>query len=263
MDNLQKVTHNNIKVLTTKQLAGCYGTTSQVISYNFNYNKDKYVENKHYFILKGKSKNEFCNRREFHDGSKQASELYLWTERGALLHAKSLNTDKAWDTYDLLIETYFKVKEQYIKEKELSGIEYAKRQLELSKRLVQLEEDKIKLLEANKENEQKLIEQKPKVEFFNAVTDSKTAISMGDTAKILNYNNLGRNKLFEILREKKILMNDNVPYQEYIDREYFRVIEQKYHTANGETRISIKTLVFQKGLDYIKKVLDEYKEVKL
>lgn len=36
--------------------------------------------------------------------------LYLWTEKGALLHAKSLNTDKAWEVYDHLVETYFNVK---------------------------------------------------------------------------------------------------------------------------------------------------------
>lgn len=37
--------------------------------------------------------------------------LYLWTERGALLHAKSLNTDKAWEVHDFLIDTYFRVQE--------------------------------------------------------------------------------------------------------------------------------------------------------
>ncbi|MDR1209234.1 MAG: ORF6N domain-containing protein [Clostridiales bacterium] len=35
------------------------------------------------------------NRHEIHDGSKNARYVYLWTERGALLHAKSLNSDKA------------------------------------------------------------------------------------------------------------------------------------------------------------------------
>ena len=37
--------------------------------------------------------------------------LYLWTERGALLHAKSINTDKAWDVYEQLLDTYFRVQE--------------------------------------------------------------------------------------------------------------------------------------------------------
>jgi len=66
---------------------------------------------------------------------------------------------------------------------------------------------------------------------------------------------IGRNRLFEILRDKRILMNDNKPYQTYIDRGYFRVIEQKYTKPDGSTNINIKTLVYQRGLDYIRKIL--------
>lgn len=43
---------------------------------------------------------------------KYAKSLYLWTEKGALLHAKSLNTDKAWEVYDYLVDYYFRVKEK-------------------------------------------------------------------------------------------------------------------------------------------------------
>lgn len=93
----------------------------------------------------------------------------------------------------------------------------------------------------------------PKAEFFDAVTDSKTAIPLGDVAKILDMG-VGRNKLFEFLRQKSILTCDNRPYQKYIDAGYFRVIEQKYE-VNGEVRINIKTLVFQKGIDWIRKQL--------
>ena len=99
-------------------------------------------------------------------------------------------------------------------------------------------------------------EMKPKAEFFDAVAGSRTAISLGDVAKILAYPKIGRNKLFEILRDRDILQNNNIPYQKYIDAGYFRVIEQKYN-AGDEVRISLKTLVYQKGIDYIKKTLDE------
>jgi anti-repressor protein len=105
-----------------------------------------------------------------------------------------------------------------------------------------------------KQNEQ--IEQmKPKAEFFDAVASSKTAIPMDRVAKALGIKGLGRNKLFAALREKKILDNGNIPYQEFVDRGYFRVIEQKYTLPNGETRINIKTLVYQKGVDYIRKII--------
>ena len=99
-------------------------------------------------------------------------------------------------------------------------------------------------------------EMKPKAEFFDAVAGSRQAISLGEVAKILNYPKVGRNKLFEILRDQNVLQRDNLPYQKYIDNGYFRVIEQKYNTGD-EVRISFKTLVYQKGVDYIRKTLDE------
>ena len=102
--------------------------------------------------------------------------------------------------------------------------------------------------------EEKIKIDAPKVEFFEAVADSKDAIDMGTAAKVLNCG-IGRNDLFQLLRDKKILMEGNIPYQTYVDREYFRTIEQKYTMPDGSTRISIKTLVYQKGLEFIRKIV--------
>ncbi len=95
---------------------------------------------------------------------------------------------------------------------------------------------------------------KPKAEFFDAVTDSKTAFSMNEVAKVLDYKGIGRNKLFEFLREQKILDRYNVPYQRYVDCGWFRVIEQKY-MKDGEPVVTTKTLVYQKGADAIRRKL--------
>lgn len=111
-------------------------------------------------------------------------------------------------------------------------------------------EERIKQLEA------KSAEDAPKVEFFEQVAESKHAIEMKAVATTLNYANVGRNKLFEILRNNKILQQNNQPYQKYVDSGYFRTIEQKY-TKNGDVCINIKTLVYQKGLDYIRKLLNK------
>ena len=97
-------------------------------------------------------------------------------------------------------------------------------------------------------------EMKPKAEFFDAVTDSKDAIPMADVAKVLDMG-IGRNKLFIFLRNNGVLQADNRPYQRYIDNGWFRTIEQKYDKGYGETGINIKTLVFQKGVDGIRKLL--------
>lgn len=107
------------------------------------------------------------------------------------------------------------------------------------------------------EAQQKLLtEQKPKVEFFDAVAESKSAVSMNEVAKCLAVPGMGRNNLFKFLRGNKVLMDNNLPYQEYIDRGYFRVIEQKWTGKDGMPQISYKTLVYQKGLDFIRKAIE-------
>lgn len=104
--------------------------------------------------------------------------------------------------------------------------------------------------------EQQLIEQKPKVEFAEAVTGSSDVIDIGIAAKTLNLG-IGRNKLFDLLRQKGVLQQTNIPYQKYVDSGYFRTIEQKYTTPDGTTHINIKTVVYQRGLDFIRKIIKE------
>lgn len=107
MNELQITEYDNVRVLTTQQIAEAYGTDSRVISNNYNRNKERYVEGKHFICLEDGEKREFVNHHQIDDGSKKASKLYLWTEKGAFLHAKSLNTDTAWDVYDRLVDNYF------------------------------------------------------------------------------------------------------------------------------------------------------------
>jgi anti-repressor protein len=93
----------------------------------------------------------------------------------------------------------------------------------------------------------------PKAEFCDAVMDCKDAIPIGTAAKVLNCG-MGQNKLFAFLRERNILMANNEPYQKYIDEGWFRCIEAKYH-VRGETRIYIKTVIFQKGMQKISEMI--------
>lgn len=104
MNNLTVTEYKNIRVLTTQQIAEAYGTDTKVVSYNFNHNKDRYVDGKHYICLTGDELRAF---RENHDLPSNLNKIYLWTEKGAFLHAKSLNTDKAWEVYDRLVDEYF------------------------------------------------------------------------------------------------------------------------------------------------------------
>lgn len=112
MQELQVIELRGIRVLTTKQLAEAYGADVKTIQYNFRYNKQRYELGKHYIEVVGDELKEMKSRSELHSYLKQAKHLYLWTEKGALLHAKSLNTDKAWEVYDYLVDFYFRAKEE-------------------------------------------------------------------------------------------------------------------------------------------------------
>ena len=98
------------------------------------------------------------------------------------------------------------------------------------------------------EKEKLLTQQKPLVEFATQVTNSEDCIDVGDFAKAIQNENIkmGRNKLFAWLRDNKYLMEDNVPYQKYINNGYFRVIETVKETDFGD-RVYVKTLITGKG----------------
>ncbi|HBG8727182.1 TPA: ORF6N domain-containing protein, partial [Clostridioides difficile] len=96
MNNLQVIERNNERVLTTQQLADVYETEIRNISNNFNNNKERFIEGKHYFCLHGDDLRAF-KRNSYDIGiAPNVNKLYLWTERGANRHCKILDTDKAW-----------------------------------------------------------------------------------------------------------------------------------------------------------------------
>lgn len=93
----------------------------------------------------------------------------------------------------------------------------------------------------------------PKAEMHDRFLSAENAQSMGVVAKALG---IGPNKLFRFLRDQRILLNNNVPYQEFMKRGYFRVVEKTIQMGDREKNIP-QTLVTSKGVDYIAKLLKE------
>lgn len=113
MNEIHKVEYNGMLVLTTKQIAEAYEVEPKKITDNFNNNKYRYVEGKHYICLEGERLKEFKDETENFGFDKKLNKLYLWTKKGAFLHAKSLNTDMAWEVYDRLVDDYFDRRENF------------------------------------------------------------------------------------------------------------------------------------------------------
>jgi putative antirepressor len=133
------------------------------------------------------------------------------------------------------------------------------RSLQYANNIIEQNKIEINKLELeNKEQKEIIIEQKPKVDYYNKVTSSKKAISMSEVAKLLKFKNkdnqrpVGRNILFGILRGNSLLNKYNQPYQKYVNAGYFEV-KQSYNNYTGEPVYT--TLVTSKGIEYIIKLL--------
>ncbi|MCW7764328.1 ORF6N domain-containing protein [Photorhabdus luminescens] len=111
--NVPLITYQDKRVITTELLAKGYGTNTKHIQQNFTRNEDRFTEGKHYFHLEGEELKAFKNLPSLRGVvDKRAPRLVLWTERGASRHAKMLETDQAWDYYEILEETYFRVRSE-------------------------------------------------------------------------------------------------------------------------------------------------------
>ena len=105
---------------------------------------------------------------------------------------------------------------------------------------------------------------KPKAQFADAVSTSKTSISITTLAKLLKQNgaNIGRNRLFAWLRNNNYLIksgNDrNTPTQRSMELGLFEVREKTYFNDYGDNAISKSSRVTGKGQQYfINKFLKE------
>lgn len=106
----------------------------------------------------------------------------------------------------------------------------------------------------------KIKEQKPLVTFAENVASSADAISMKQMANLAQdeHIDIGRNRLIRFLKENKILMKDNTPYQQYLDRKYFDVIKVPKHTVCGEMYFPTTVVTGKGQIWLLNKLKEEY-----
>ena len=97
------------------------------------------------------------------------------------------------------------------------------------------------------EQNKKIQEDKPKVEYYNIVKETKQGIHIGNFAKTINWK---PNKLFEWLRQNDYFYyrnGENIPYQKYIDAGYFEV---RQNADKNSKKIYSTPLITGKGQIY-------------
>ena len=117
---------------------------------------------------------------------------------------------------------------------------------------------RLQMIAINQLNE-RIRHDKPLVEFANQVSNTDNLIDMNEMAKLARAEriSIGRNRLYAVLRGMGILMTDNLPYQKYIDRGYFKVKESVFKTS-ARTKTYRQTYVTGKGQLFVIGLLKKY-----
>ena len=114
------------------------------------------------------------------------------------------------------------------------------------------------VIDLKKQNEKIQKELEEKNRFINHIAVSKNSLKVEEVAQIASKQGIkiGRNKLWNKLREWGLIKKNSKydPKQEYIDREYFEVVEGTKENSKGVFTYKI-TRVLGKGQVYIIKRL--------
>lgn len=255
-------------VITTKQISELIGYDNSIVARTINRNIQHFQEGIDIIDLKSAMpewQSEIGYTKNAFNASKN---IYGLSEAGFLLYLKFAEGDKAVELYKEFIEDYFKTKaENQVMEKTLQEeLDFLKDQKKFLLGSMFMETDESKKIDFFNQNEkinsrineiqitlskEQLVEQlKPQLSIAERFTHAKVNYDLGTFSKVLKIKDLGRNNLFKWLREQKILMASNQPYQRYID--YFEVLplENKY-----TDRIDYKTMIKPLGIEYIVKRL--------
>lgn len=139
--SLQVIEREGKRVLMTSQIAEAFGADAKTVNRNFQRNQDRFEQGIHFFALTGEALKQFKGERQNDVTLKFASNLYLWTEEGAFLLAKSLNTDKSWEAYNLLVNQYYKISREITQSSQQEALPFDEtRMLALETRVQEIEQ---------------------------------------------------------------------------------------------------------------------------
>lgn len=134
------------------------------------------------------------------------------------------------------------------------------------KAMIELKEQKDLITVQNEQLEQ----QKPKVKFAEQIAYSNDAISVNSMAKLLHKNeiNIGQNRLYQWLRDNKLVMRikenkqwSNIPTQKAVDKGILVAEEKSFLDKYNNKRIKTATKITPKGQYFILNKFLKDKEV--
>lgn len=217
------------KCLTDKQIAEIHEVKNIHIRELINKNIKRFKEGVDYIDLKDIDVNdnnlELLKTLEYSKMQiSKSNNLYLLSERGYAKLVKIMDSDKAWEIHDELMDNYFIMRDIVNSEEQIKAMALLKA-IEGNSTQDRLEGlntyTEIKVKEETAPLIATIEEQKPEVEFANRVQeDNQKTYSLAEASKVLKLP-VGRNIMMANLRRERVLRGNNEPYQSYIDRGYF------------------------------------------
>lgn len=186
--------------------------------------------------------------------------LPIWLAKISITHSMKVESEKLKGQYgDGHITTLDKLVEYQLKAKDVLAKAFFQNEELVIQDYLQLDEEERAIIYFKERKEKRLLEERtkelePKARSFEQLISAKNNQTMNEVAKAFK---TGRNRLFELLRNKGILMKDNVPYQCYIESKLFVVREYTIPDADGELISRVQTLVTGKGIEFIDKLLKQ------
>lgn len=248
MNNISIIEVKEQRVITTAQLAEIYGTTDRRISENFRANERRYIAQKHFILLEGTTLKSFKNQYGNSVVAPTASKLYLWTEKGALHQAKSLNTDQAWRAYENLVDNYFNMQRIIQRNQPSYTIEDP---IKRAEQWIREQKEKQQLETRNLMLEQEVAESRSKVTYYDEILSSMDAVNITQIAKDYGLSGLRLNK---ILNDEGVQYKQNnqwLLYSKYHARGYTK--SQTHIDYSGKARMHTRWT--QKGRLFIHGIL--------
>ena len=160
--------------------------------------------------------------------------------------AKSLNTDKAWEAYEVLVDTYFSVREQAAMDSYMIA-DPVKR----AERWIEEQREKQQLETTVAVQEQQIAELQPKASYYDVVLNCKDLLSITSIAKDYGKSGVWLNRYLHQNGVQYKQGHNCYLYLKFAVMGYSSTKTQTFPGADGQQHTKVHTYWTQKGRLFI------------
>jgi phage antirepressor YoqD-like protein len=230
--NLSVKEYKGKRVVTFKEIDECHERPEGTASRNFRENKNRFVEGEDYFFVKPKD----IQMDEIRRSEINNSGTYLITESGYMMLVKSLTDELAWQVQRELVNSYFKIQE--------------KPQESIEAFLIN-PDNMIKILQAFKEEKDKVKELAPKAEYYDTIMRNPGLVTVNSIAQDYGMTAIEMNKLLNLYLIQYKQGEQWILYKPYKDCGYVHSEIVEITHTDGRKGVKPHTKWTQKGRKFI------------